>query len=192
MNIYGENAEYLRNVIFTMASMSAEDLRGMVINRTLYFIVNWGILYEIELPESFVDITCCFWRNNDDLGSFANDICIMDRFDLYNDITKKLDVLSYTLRDPIYINENCLEDAQFQELDKYRPNDGSMKYFIDSSLPNRSFTMINKSFFKLHKGDKLSVYVHDADYNRLLFNYKLYKKKFNKLINIYTLSLNLQ
>lgn len=193
MNIYGEDAKYIRNIIFTMSSMRSDDIRGMVINRTLYFIENWCILYEFELPEYFpIDLVCCFWKNESEPGSFIDDISIIDKYELYQDISSKLSILGYTMKQPIYVNDNCLDDNQFQELSKYRPDDGSMKYFIDSSLQHRSFTMLNKSFFKLNKSDKLSVNVYEADYNRLVFKYTLFKKKFGKNINIYTMSLDLQ
>ena len=192
MNIHGDEAKYIQGVIFNFVSMSAEDLLGMVFNRTLYFLENWSILYEIELPEYFSpDLVCCFWRNVDNPGSFAYDNSIIDKPDLFPIMSAKLDILKYTSTNPIFVDDNCLDDPQFDALSKYRPSDGSMKYYIDSALSFRSFTMVNKSFFKLNKGDKLSLNVYQVDNNRILYKFILFKKKFNRNINIYTLTLGL-
>ena len=193
MNIVGDDANYLRSLIFNFASMSADDLMGMVFNRTLYFIENWCIMYEVELPEHYpVDLICCFWRNNENPGSFSIDNTIIDRPDLFSDMVEKIKIITYCAGQPVFVDEDCLDDKQFETLSKYRPTDGGMKYFVDSSLRHsRTFTTVDKSFFKLNKADRLSVHVYEADYNRLLYKYTLFKKKYNRNINIYTLTLNL-
>ena len=191
MNITGDNADYIKTVVFNFASMQSEDVMGMVFNRTLYFIENWCILYEMELPEYFSpDLLCCFWRSKEDPGSFACDNIIIDRPDLFGIISNKLRVLESKNNEVIYRDENCLDDVQFDTLSKYRPSDGSMKYKINSSLKHASFAMINKGFFKLNKADKLSVVVYTAGFNRLLFQFILFKKKYNRFINIYLLTLD--
>ncbi len=192
MNITGDDANYLRSIIFNFASTRSEDLTGMVFNRTLYFVVNWSVLYEFELPEYFSpDLLCCFWRSQEIPGSFAYDNNIIDRPELFDIIVDKLRVLNYTSNNIVYTDDNCLDDPQFDELAKYRPDDGCMKYYINSSLPHRSFATISKGFFKLNRADKLSVIVYDAGFNRLLYKFILFKKKFNKNINIYILTLDI-
>ena len=192
MNIIGQDADNIRNIIFNFASVNSDDLRGIVMNGTLYFIVNYGILYEVNVN---IDskIVCCFYLNFEDPGSFKQDNMIIDYPDLYISILTKLNVIRYSANQSIFDDDNCLDEnnGQFDTLAKYRANDGSMKYFIDSSYNYKSFVTISKSMFKLNRGDKLSLSVFDADFCRLLYKFTLYKKKYSTNINIYLLTLDL-
>lgn len=192
MNIIGQDAINIRNIIFNFASVNSDDLRGIVLNGTLYFIVNHGILYEVNVP---IDptIVCCFFLNFENPGSFKEPDMIIDYPDLFVSILSKLKVIEYTARKAIFTDDNCLseENEQFTTLSNYRATDGSMKYFIDSDFKHKSFVTISKSMFKLNKADKLSLSVFDADFCRLLYKFTLYKKKYSSNINIYLLTLDL-
>ena len=191
MNIVGEHSNYIRNLIFTFTSVNSDDIRGIVLDGTLYFIVNFGILYSIDLNGFPKEITCCFQRSTDNPNSFKNEDMIIDDPLLFADICNKLQVISYSTRNPIYIDENCLDDSQIEDVQKLRSGDGSSKYYINSSLNHRSFVMISKQMIKMNKGDTLSVRAYDADNNRILYNFILYKKKFNLNINIFLLTCDL-
>ena len=193
MNIIGDDASYIRNIIFTFASVNTDDLRGIVLNGTLYVIVNRGILYEVYIPSIDPNNTCCFFLNFENQGSFKEENMIIDYPELYGDILNKLSIIEYSARNPIFTDIDCLDESnkQFQSLSSYRANDGSMKYYIDSDLKHRSFVTISKSMFKLNKADKLSLNVFDADFCRLLYKFTLYKKKYGLNINIFLLTIDL-
>lgn len=190
MNIVGEQAIYIKNIITTFTSINADDIRGIVYNGTLYFLVNFGLLYAVDigLPS---DITCCFQRSKDNPNSFKDENAIIDIPSLFNEIYFKLNVITYTSRNPIYHDENCLDDECINNIQNLRPKDGAEKFYINSSLNHKSFVMMSKQMIKMNKGDQLSVKAYDADNNRILYNFILFKKKFNTNINIFLLTCNL-
>ena len=192
MNIVGDDANRIRSIITNFASVNSDDLRGIVFNSTLYFLVNHGILYEVPI-QTDPTIVCCFFSNFEDRGSFRQDDMLLDYPDLYYSILDKLRIIGYSDRQSIFTDDNCLDEnnSQFSTLSSFRANDGAMKYFIDSDYKHKSFVTISKSMFKLNKGDKLSLNVFDADFCRLLYKFTLYKKKYSTSINIYLLAIDL-
>ena len=71
---------------------------------------------------------------------------------------------------------------------KLRAGDGSVKFFIDSSLNHRSFVMLSKQMIKMNKGDKLSVKAYDAGETRILYNFTIFKKKFGLNVDLFLLT----
>lgn len=191
MNITGEHSSYIRNIIFTFTSVNSDDIRGIVYDGTLYFLVNFGILYMVNINGFPKEITCCFQRNFENPNSFANEDMIIDIPQLFNDTFAKLQIITYTSKPPIYIDDNCLEDESINNIQNLRAGDGASKYYINSKLNHRSFVMMSKQMIKMNKGDKLSVKAYDAERNRILYNFELYKKKFNLNINIFLLTCDL-
>ena len=188
MNITGEHSAYIRNIIFTFTSVNSDDIRGIVYDGTLYFLINFGILYRVELKGFPREIICCFQRNTDNPNSFINEDMIIDNPTLFNNVFEKLHILNYTSRIPIYNNDDCTDDEQINSIQNLRAGDGSVKFFIDSALNHRSFVMMSKQMIKMNKGDKLSVKAYDADYSRILYNFTIFKKKFGLNVDLFLLT----
>lgn len=188
MNIVGEHSAYIRNIIFTFTSVNSDDIRGIVYDGTLYFIINFGILYKVELKGFPTDITCCFQRNADNPNSFADENMIIDIPALFNDVFAKLYILTYTNGAPIYIDDDCTEDEQITSIMNLRAGDGSRKFYIDSCLNHRSFVMLSKQMIKMNKGDKISVKAYSIGNSKILYNFTIFKKKFGLNIDLFLLA----
>jgi hypothetical protein len=154
----------------------------------LYFIINFGILYKVDLKGFPKEINCCFQRNADNPNSFADENMIIDIPGLFNDVFAKLHVLTYTMNQPIYIDDDCSDDEQITDIMNLRAGDGSRKFYINSCLNHRSFVMLSKQMIKMNKGDKISVKAYNADNFKILYNFTIFKKKFGLNIDLFLLA----
>lgn len=192
MNIVGEYANYINSILVQFAPANADDVRGIINNGTLYFLVNFGMLYEIDLPNIPTDLCCAFYRTNEVPGSFAQEGVIKDMPEFFNDVANRIMVISYVYTSPmVYMDDDFTTDSQFDKVQNMRPSDGCIKVDIRTSLNYKSFVTISKKMFKLNKADTLSLQVFQVDPMRLLYKFKIYKKKFNLNINLYLLTIDL-
>ena len=191
MNIVGDYAVYINTLLMLYAPADVEDMRGIINNGTLYFIVNHGILYEINLPNIPNDICCAFFRYKDVPGSFSQEGIIQDIPEIFPEVANKIMVLAYANNNPIYIEDDVRCNDQFETIENMRPIDGCYRFNIYSNMNHKSFVTLSKKMFKLNKADTLSLEVYPVDINRLLYKFKIYKKKFNLNINLYLLTMDL-
>lgn len=193
MNIQGEYSDYLKTIINTFAPVSADDLRGIVYNGTLYFIVNYGLLYEVPLHNIPSNITCTFFRMKDVPNSFnQGDDILIDYPEMFTDIANKILIINNTkYSQPIYIDTDVKNSPEFELLDSMRTDDGAIKFNVITNLNHKSFVTLSKKMFKMNKADALSLSVFQVDYDKLLYRFEIFKKKFNLNINLYLLTLDL-
>ena len=190
MNIVGEYATYINSILSQFVPATSDELRGIINNGTLYFIVNFGLLYEIELPNIPKEICCAFHRTTDEPDSFNEEGIIKDRPEYFANIVNSIMIINYSNNVPVYIEENVRLNEQYEELDAMKADDGCMKFNTYTDLSHRSFITISKKMFKMNKPDGLSLIVYPADNGRLLYKFKIFKKKFNLNINLYLLAID--
>lgn len=190
MNIVGEYATYINSILAQFVPATSGELRGIINNGTLYFIVNSGLLYEVLLPNIPKEICCAFHKTSDNPDSFNEEGIIKDRPEYFANVVNSIMIINYSNNIPVYVEDNLKLNDQYDELDGMRADDGCMKFNINSDLSHKSFITISKKMFKMNKPDGLSLTVYPADYGRLLYKFKIFKKKFNLNINLYLLTLD--
>ena len=187
MNIVGDSNIFVRNIVDVVIKGSQFNL-GTIYNGTLYVVINYGILYAIDVSNFFpLDVTCTFdgisYKDTKDAD------IIIDKPELFNDLYSRIHNL--VGRAPycplIYDNENLRGDPNFEEIINAKTSEGSFRYFIDTSI-GRTFIILYKSIFGLAKPDTLSLKIHDYSsfgVGTRLAHFVIGKKKLKINIHVY-------
>ena len=187
MNIVGDSNIFVRNIVDVVIKGSQFNL-GTIYNGTLYVVINYGILYVVDVSNFFpLDVTCTFdgisYKDTKEMN------IIIDRPELFNDLYKRIhNLVERAPYSPlIYDNENIREDPLFEEIINAKTSEGSFRYFIDTSI-GRTFIILYKSIFGLAKPDTLSLKIHDYSsfgFGTRLAHFVIGKKKLKINIHVY-------
>ncbi len=157
MNITGDLNIFIRNIIGIMVKGCVLN-KGVILNGTLYCLVNDGILYEIDLSSYMnSNIICTFNFNS---IKYHEDM-IPDVPELYQDMCKIINTLNWIKHDEIYVEPDCRSDEQFENIINSKATDGSYRYYIDTRI-GKNFMTLYKPLFNLTKTDKCSLTVYDT------------------------------
>lgn len=193
MNIVGDSNIFVRNIVDVLIKGSQFNV-GAIYQGTLCVIVNYGILYSVDISNFFPkDFTCTFsgitYKDTKD----AN--IIIDQPELYEDMYRRIyNLVGRKNYCPlIYHDENVRNDPQFQQIIDAKTSDGSFRYYIDTSM-GKTFIILYKSIFGLAKPDTLSLKVYDYTsfgYGARLAHFVIGKKKLKINIDVYFIFMNM-
>lgn len=181
--LVGSMNNFLRSVI-SLASKGSDTFEGALINGILYIIVNNGLVYEIDVSSYIArDNTVSFTK--DTLKEFPDHI--EGNMTLFQTVLNRC--YNITLLDRtsklIYDDPNLRSHQEFEDIINAKTDEGSFRYYIDSSLDHRTFLIIQKNMFNLTKQDTISMKVYDLGANHLLANFEIYKKKLKLNIKLH-------
>lgn len=184
MNITGDSNIFVRNIVDTVIKGSQFNM-GAIYYGSLYVIINYGILYTVDVSNFLpMDLTCTFDNNSYKLDTE----CIIDNPSLFPELFQRCSgVLQATNYPMIFHDSNVRENPEFEQIVAAKTSEGSFRYYIDTSI-GRTFMILYKSIFGLAKPDTLSLKVYNTDnigYGTRLAHFIIGKKKLKININVY-------